>query len=165
MTLILSWNPLLYIEPGAFKDVYLRELNIRSAFVSSAAQKAGLKALYGLNVKRLKFGRHKDGFRFHFSDTDFLDGLCSLFPGGILHYGEAYEAISVFRCMINATNVAVIGGLIDEMDYVRFRDIEVLYLISVKLNTLPGKQLSHFHTLEKTSDYTQTVHLFGLKPS
>ncbi len=48
MTLILSRNPLLYIEPGAFKDIYLRELNIRSAFVSPAAQKAGLKALYGL---------------------------------------------------------------------------------------------------------------------
>lgn len=28
MTLILSRNPLLYIEPGAFKDIYLRVLNI-----------------------------------------------------------------------------------------------------------------------------------------
>ncbi len=63
--------------------------------------------------------------------------------------------------MIHATNVAVIGGLIDEMDCVRFRDIEVLYLISVKLNTLPGKQLSHLHTLEKTSDYTQQCTYLG----
>ncbi|RXN24837.1 tripartite motif-containing 16-like protein [Labeo rohita] len=57
MTLILSRNPLLYIEPGAFKDIYLRELDIRSAFASSAAQKAGLQALYGLNVKKLMFGK------------------------------------------------------------------------------------------------------------
>ncbi|KAL1263244.1 hypothetical protein QQF64_005983 [Cirrhinus molitorella] len=41
LTLILSRNPLFYIEPGAFKDIYLSELDIRSAFVSSAAQKAG----------------------------------------------------------------------------------------------------------------------------
>uniref|UniRef100_A0A672KL09 Toll-like receptor 4b, duplicate b n=1 Tax=Sinocyclocheilus grahami TaxID=75366 RepID=A0A672KL09_SINGR len=101
MNVNLSWNPLLYIEPGAFKDIYLRELNIRSTFVSSAAQQAGLKALCGLNVKRLKFGKAQGQFQISLSDTDFLDGL---------------EPISVFCCVINATNVALIGGLIDELD-------------------------------------------------
>ncbi|KAL1263247.1 hypothetical protein QQF64_005986 [Cirrhinus molitorella] len=60
MTLILSRNPLLYIEPGAFKDIYLSELDIRSAFVSPATQKAGLKTLYGLNVKKLMFGNYDE---------------------------------------------------------------------------------------------------------
>lgn len=41
------------------------------------------------------------------------------------------EPISLFHCVINATNVAVIGGLIDEIEYVRFREIK-LYLISMK---------------------------------
>uniref|UniRef100_A0A671TCP5 Toll-like receptor 4b, duplicate b n=1 Tax=Sinocyclocheilus anshuiensis TaxID=1608454 RepID=A0A671TCP5_9TELE len=151
MTLILSWNPLLYIEPGAFKGIYLGELDIRSVFISCAAQKVGLKALYGLNVKRLKFGKHKDSFRFQFSDTDFLDGLCSIYFQEVYYYimEKPSKPISVFRCMINATNVAVIGGLIDEMEYVHFREIKELYLVSIKLSTLPGKQLSHLHTLEK----------------
>ncbi|XP_016368063.1 toll-like receptor 4 [Sinocyclocheilus rhinocerous] len=151
MTLILSWNPLLYIEPGAFKGIYLGELDIRSVFISCAAQKVGLEALYGLNVKRLKFGKHKDSFRFKFSDTDFLDGLCSIYFQEVYYYimEKPSKPISVFRCMINATNVAVIGGLINEMEYVHFREIKELYLVSIKLSTLPGKQLSHLHTLEK----------------
>ncbi len=82
MTLILSRNQLLHIEPGAFKDIYLQELNIRSAFVSPAAQKAGLKALYGLG----KQGR--------FQISEFLDRPCSLFPFlcslfSVYSYGEA----------------------------------------------------------------------------
>ncbi|KAL1263248.1 hypothetical protein QQF64_005987 [Cirrhinus molitorella] len=119
MTLILSRNPLSFIEPGAFKDIYLRKVDIRSAFVSSAAQKAGLRALYGLNVKQLMFGKYKGDFKFQFSDADALDGLCSI------HFQEIYYYISerpseqsfIFRCMINATNVLVKDGVIDEMDY------------------------------------------------
>uniref|UniRef100_A0A671NRS2 Toll-like receptor 4 n=2 Tax=Sinocyclocheilus anshuiensis TaxID=1608454 RepID=A0A671NRS2_9TELE len=66
-------------------------------------------------------------------DIDFLDGLCFIYFQEVHYYimEKPIETISVFCCMINATNVALIGGLIDEMD------------------TLPGKQLSHLHTLEK----------------
>ena len=53
ITLILSQNPILFIEPGAFQNLHLRELNIRSAFVSLDAQRDGLKALVGLNVGKL----------------------------------------------------------------------------------------------------------------
>ncbi|XP_051773149.1 toll-like receptor 4 [Ctenopharyngodon idella] len=150
MTLILSRNPLLYIEPGAFKDVYLRQLDIRSAFVSFAAQKFGLKALYGLNVKRLMFGKYRDDFRFQFSDTDFLDVFCSITFQEVYYYiMESPEFISSFRCMINATKVVVVGGLIDETEHVLFHEIKELYLIHNHLGSLPGKQLSHLHTLEK----------------
>ncbi|XP_050982052.1 toll-like receptor 4 [Labeo rohita] len=151
MTLILSRNPLSYIEPGAFKDVYLRRLDIRSTFASSAAQKAGLKALYGLNVKRLMFGKFRGEFKFQFSDAHVLDGLC------FIHFQEIYyyiierpsEPVSIFRCMINATNVIVKSGVIHEMEYVFFHEIKELYLLQDQLLTLPGKQLSHLHTLEK----------------
>ncbi|XP_073690245.1 toll-like receptor 4 [Garra rufa] len=151
MTLILSRNPLSYIEPGAFKDIYLRELDIRSAFVSSAAQKAGLQALYGLNVKRLMFGKFKGDFKFQFSDADVLDGLCSIHFQEIYYYiiERPSETVFIFRCMINATNVLVKHGVIDEMEYVFFHEIKELYLLQNQLATLPGKQLSHLHTLEK----------------
>uniref|UniRef100_A0A9J7WXK1 Toll-like receptor 4 n=1 Tax=Cyprinus carpio carpio TaxID=630221 RepID=A0A9J7WXK1_CYPCA len=151
MTLILSRNPLLYIEPGAFKDIYLRELNIRSAFVSSAAQQAGLKALYGLNVQKIIFGKYKGEFRFQFSDANVLDGLCSIYFQEVYYYINERPSVPIyiFRCMINATNVLVRNGMIDEMEYVFFREIKELYLDYDHLGTLPGKQLSHLHTLEK----------------
>ncbi|XP_016343894.1 toll-like receptor 4 [Sinocyclocheilus anshuiensis] len=151
MTLILSSNPLLYIEPGAFKDIYLRELNIRSAFVSPAAQKAGLKALYGLNVKRLTFGKYRCDYKILSSDANYLDGLCFINFHEVYYYmKEKHDVpVSIFRCMINATIVAVKGGIIREIANVPFYEIKELYLISNQLDTVPGKKLAHLHTLEK----------------
>uniref|UniRef100_A0A672KKV2 Toll-like receptor 4b, duplicate b n=1 Tax=Sinocyclocheilus grahami TaxID=75366 RepID=A0A672KKV2_SINGR len=118
MNVNLSWNPLLYIEPGAFKDIYLRELNIRSTFVSSAAQQAGLKALCGLNVKRLKFGKAQGQFQISLSDTDFLDGL---------------EPISLarYRGWVNLPT----GSSYPTLPYVCFREIKELYLMSTCLSS------------------------------
>ncbi|XP_067277309.1 toll-like receptor 4 [Pseudorasbora parva] len=151
MTLILSRNPLIHIEPGAFRNVYLRQLDIRSAFVSFAAQKVGLKSLYGLNVKKLLFGKYRGDFKFQFSDADALDGLCSIYFQEVYYYisERPDEPFSIFRCMINATIVVVKHGIIYEMEYVFFHEIKELYLISNHLGTLPGKQLSHILTLEK----------------
>uniref|UniRef100_A0A673JUS9 Toll-like receptor 4 n=1 Tax=Sinocyclocheilus rhinocerous TaxID=307959 RepID=A0A673JUS9_9TELE len=58
MTLILSRNLLLHIEPGAFKDIYLKEFHIQSSFVSLNAQKECLEALTGLSVSN---GSYLDG--------------------------------------------------------------------------------------------------------
>uniref|UniRef100_A0A8C2K6T8 Toll-like receptor 4 n=1 Tax=Cyprinus carpio TaxID=7962 RepID=A0A8C2K6T8_CYPCA len=151
MTLILSLNPLLYIEQGAFKDIYLRELDIRSAFVSSAAQKAGLKSLYGLNVKRLMFGKYRCDYKIISSDAHYLDGLCFINVHEVYYYmKERHDVpVNIFRCMINATIVAVKCGIIREIANVPFHEIKELYLISSQLDTVPGKQLSHLHTLEK----------------
>ncbi|XP_056104044.1 toll-like receptor 4a, like [Rhinichthys klamathensis goyatoka] len=151
MTLILSRNPLLHIEPGAFKDVYLRELDIRSAFVSFATQKVGLKALYGLNVKKLMFGKNRDDNKIFPSDSDYLDGLCSIYFHEVYYYIKERPSgkINIFRCMINATIVAVKGGLIRDIAYVPFNEIKEIYLINNQLDTVPGKLLSHLHTLEK----------------
>ncbi|XP_073690246.1 toll-like receptor 4a, like [Garra rufa] len=151
MTLILSRNPLFYIEPGAFKDIYLRELDIRSAFVSSAAQKAGLQALYGLNVKRLMLGKYRCDYKISSSDAGYLDGLCYINFYEVFYYMKERHnvPINIFHCMVNATIVTVKGGIIRETANVPFHEIKELYLISNQLDTVPGKQVSHLHTLEK----------------
>ncbi|NP_001315534.1 toll-like receptor 4a, like [Danio rerio] len=151
MTLILSRNPLLHIEPGSFKGVHLVELDIRSTFVSFASKKQGLNGLHGLNVTRLMFGMYKDDPKLYPSDLDYFDGLCSI------HFYEAYYymkerldwKMNIFRCMINATVVVVKGGVIRVIGYVPFHKIKELYLINTQLYTVPGKQLSHIRTLEK----------------
>ncbi|XP_067283827.1 toll-like receptor 4 [Pseudorasbora parva] len=158
VTLILSRNPLLHIEPGAFKDVNLKQLDIRSAFVSFAAQKVGLKSLYGLNVKRLLFGRNRDDYKIFPSDSDYLDGLCSINFHEIYYYIKERPRVqmNVLRCMINATIVTVKGGLIRDVTYVAFKDIKEIYLIDTQLDIVPGKLLSHLHTLEKVV-FTQNI--------
>ncbi|XP_039528427.1 toll-like receptor 4 [Pimephales promelas] len=165
MTLILSRNPLLHIEPGAFKDVYLRELDIRSAFVSFANQNVGLKALYGLNVKKLLFGNNRDDKKIYPSDSDYLDGLCSIYFHEIYYYIKERPSgnINIFRCMINATIIAVKGGLIRDIAYVQFNKIKEIYFIDNQLFTVPGKLLSHLHTLEKvvfTKNFATQVETF-----
>nr|XP_055026482.1 toll-like receptor 4 [Misgurnus anguillicaudatus] len=149
MTLILCRNPLLYI--GAFKDIYLRELDIRSTFASKNAQKVGLKALYGLHVKRLMFERCRGTRMFYSLDTDFLDGLCSIHFQEIYYYLKARpsDQINIFQCMLNATKVVVKGGIFYNFPYLQFHDIKEIYLMSNLLETLPGSRLSHLHSLEK----------------
>ncbi|XP_051504827.1 toll-like receptor 4 isoform X1 [Myxocyprinus asiaticus] len=151
ITLILSRNPLLHIEPGAFKEMYLRELDIRSSFVSVAVQKVGLEALCGLYVKRLIFGKFWDDYRIYLPDTDFLDGLCSIYFQEVYYFMKdtPNQQVNIFRCMINATNVSVTGVLIPNGAVMPFHEIKELNLISSRLDILPGKQISHLHTLEK----------------
>ncbi|KAL6487324.1 hypothetical protein MHYP_G00039500 [Metynnis hypsauchen] len=77
ITLILSRNPILYIEPGTFQNVHLRELNIRSAFVSLDAQRDGLKGLGGLNVGKLIIGSYREG-NVGTPEDIYLDCLCMI---------------------------------------------------------------------------------------
>lgn len=78
ITLILSSNPILHIEPGVFKDIYLKELNIHSAFVSFDAMRYGLKALSGLNVGKLTIGNYIEHRAIKISDADY-HGLCLIY--------------------------------------------------------------------------------------
>uniref|UniRef100_A0A671NKX8 Toll-like receptor 4b, duplicate a n=1 Tax=Sinocyclocheilus anshuiensis TaxID=1608454 RepID=A0A671NKX8_9TELE len=121
---------------STFKDFSLLDLHANNiSIIKTDHTEAGLKALYGLNL----------------SDADVLDGLRSIYFQEVYYYinERASEPISIFRCMINATNVLVKNGMIDEMEYVFFREIKELYLLYDHSGTLPGKQLSHLHTLEK----------------
>uniref|UniRef100_A0A8C1R361 Toll-like receptor 4b, duplicate a n=1 Tax=Cyprinus carpio TaxID=7962 RepID=A0A8C1R361_CYPCA len=95
MTLILSLNLLLYIKPGAFKDIYLRTGHLICLCFICCSE-----------------------------NTDFLDGLCSI---------SRRYIITLWKILGICT----------------FTEIKELYLVSIKLSTLPGKQLSHLHTLEK----------------
>uniref|UniRef100_A0A673JY81 Toll-like receptor 4 n=1 Tax=Sinocyclocheilus rhinocerous TaxID=307959 RepID=A0A673JY81_9TELE len=75
MTLILSRNLLLHIEPGAFKDIYLKEFHIQSSFVSLNAQKECLEALTGLSVDKLFIGSYRMQWKVKVSNGSYLDGL------------------------------------------------------------------------------------------
>ncbi|XP_056104043.1 toll-like receptor 4b, duplicate b [Rhinichthys klamathensis goyatoka] len=149
MTLILSRNPLLHIESGAFKDVYLRELHIQAAFVSLNAQNGCLNALTGLSVDKLFIGSYRMQWKIHVSDSNYLDGLCSV------NFNEIYlvqkefsdSEMNLFHCMINATKITVKSGYFKRMEHVPFHRLKELYLGHTSLSVVPI--VSHIPSLEK----------------
>ncbi|XP_057198502.1 toll-like receptor 4 [Triplophysa rosa] len=149
MTLILCRNPLLHIEPGAFKDIYLKELDIRSAFVSLNAQKGCFKALDGLSVDKLFIGKYRMERKIEVTDPNYLDGLCSI------NFNELYfvqkefsmSEMHVFKCMVNATKITVKRGYLHNMGYVPFHHLKELYLGATSLSAIPC--ISGIHSLEK----------------
>ncbi|XP_034157622.2 toll-like receptor 4 [Pangasianodon hypophthalmus] len=149
ITLILSSNPILHIEPGVFKDIYLKELNIQSAFVSFDAMRYGLKALSGLNVGKLIIGNYRLSQVIKISDADYLAGLC------LIHFTEIYYLqkerspfnINMFHCMVNATKITLRRGALTGMEHVPFHQLKELYIGDHHLSIFPD--LSHAHSLEK----------------
>ncbi|XP_016329409.1 toll-like receptor 4 [Sinocyclocheilus anshuiensis] len=149
MTLILSMNPLLHIEPGAFKGIYLKEFHIQSAFVSLDAQKECLEALAGLSVDKLFIGSYRMQWKVKVSDASYLDGLCSV------NFNEIYFVLKewsdsemhLFRCMINATKITVKRGYFKSMEYIPFHRLKELYLGPTLLSVVP--LISHIPSLEK----------------
>ncbi|XP_017319888.2 toll-like receptor 4 [Ictalurus punctatus] len=149
ITLILSSNPILHIEPGVFKDIYLKELNIHSAFVSFDAMRYGLKALSGLNVGKLAIGNYIEHRAIKISDADYLDGLC------LINFKEIYflqrecsdSENNVFHCMANATKITLKQGCIGAVQHVSFHQLKELHIHRTQFPLI--LELSHLHFLEK----------------
>ncbi|NP_997978.2 toll-like receptor 4b, duplicate b precursor [Danio rerio] len=149
MTLILSRNPLIHIEPGAFKDVILRELHLLAAFISFNAQKECHKALTGLTVDKLFVGRYRMDEKIKVSVPDYLEGLCSI------NFNEIYlvqkewsdSEMHLFRCMVNATKITIKKAYMNSMKHIPFHRLKELYLSDTGLSVVPF--ISHIPSLEK----------------
>uniref|UniRef100_A0A3B1KGE9 Toll-like receptor 4 n=1 Tax=Astyanax mexicanus TaxID=7994 RepID=A0A3B1KGE9_ASTMX len=144
LTLILSRNPILHIEPGAFQNMYLRELNIRNAFASLDAQRDGLKALSGLNVGKLVIGNYRLDYRSKTSDGD-LNGLCLINFEEIDSLCAGWSA-SELQCIVNATKISIERGNVRAIKNVPFQRVKELRIVA---NYIPvSMELSHLETLE-----------------
>ncbi|XP_048125123.1 toll-like receptor 4 [Alosa alosa] len=60
VTLILSRNPISFIETGAFAGLYFKEINLFDTFISSTVVRDITGGLSGLNVIRLKIGNFEE---------------------------------------------------------------------------------------------------------
>uniref|UniRef100_A0A3B1KAL1 Toll-like receptor 4 n=1 Tax=Astyanax mexicanus TaxID=7994 RepID=A0A3B1KAL1_ASTMX len=144
LTLILSRNPILHIEPGAFQNMYLRELNIRNAFASLDAQRDGLKALSGLNVGKLVIGSYRLDYRSKTSDGD-LNGLCLINFEEIDSLHAGWSA-SELQCIVNATKISIERGNVRAIENVPFQRVKELRIVA---NYIPvSLELSNLETLE-----------------
>lgn len=161
ITLDLSKNPILYIEPGAFQHIYLKEFKILSAFVSSEAMRNGLKALRGLVVGKLSIGNYF--LKKMDSNAYYLDNLC------VINFSEIYmlqiekfvSETQMYTCLINATIITLSHCYITTLEHVPFSNLKELYIINNKEHiTL---ELSHLDSLEKLVVVdNKPTHLKGL---
>ncbi|XP_076830921.1 toll-like receptor 4 [Brachyhypopomus gauderio] len=149
ITLKLSRNPILHIEPGAFQDILLRELNIQGAFVSLNALTDGLKALSGLDVIKLTIGSYIPAISLKGVDPYYLDGLCLIKFKEIyfLQKESSYYEFHVLHCMVNATKITLKKGYLRFIENVPFHHLKELYIGKNDLSEIP--KLSHLHSLEK----------------
>ncbi|XP_071773427.2 toll-like receptor 4 [Centroberyx gerrardi] len=159
ITIILSRNPILYIEMGAFQNFYLQELQLRSAFVTPNASREGLKALVGLTVEKLVIGHYQFERTIYLHDNGFLDGLCFINFKEIYFYQNerAVGQLPVLECMSNATKITVVHGDIRFVERVQLWKTKELILVRTKMQTMPVEQLSHQHTLERVT-ITDSAH-------
>ncbi|KAL7877661.1 hypothetical protein SRHO_G00043040 [Serrasalmus rhombeus] len=127
ITLILSQNPILYIEPGTFQNLHLRELNIRSAFVSLNALRDGLKGLGGLNVDKFIIGNYREG-NAGTPEGIYLDGLCMINFKEI-EFLRLGSSASDFHCIVNATKIKIERGAIRTIENVPFQNIKELFIV------------------------------------
>nr|QPT55032.1 toll like receptor 4 [Tachysurus fulvidraco] len=162
ITLILSSNPIMHIEPGSFKDIYLKELNIQSTFVSPDAMRDGLTALSGLNVGKILIGNYQVDKRIKISDADYLDGLC------LINFKEIYflqkefsdSEINVYHCMVNATKITLKQGSTRAM-HGSFHQLKELHIHFSRSPII--LELSHLHMLEKlVVDKSNPLYLHGM---
>ncbi|XP_058241399.1 toll-like receptor 4 [Hemibagrus wyckioides] len=149
ITLKLSSNPILHIEPGAFKDIYLKELNIQSTFVSFDAMRDGLKGLGGLHVGKLLIGSYKAIRKIKIPDADYLAGLCRIHFTEIFYRQKMSSPSNghIVHCMVNATKITLKTGYMKDMEHVPFHQLKELYIGHQYLSAIPN--VSHVHSLEK----------------
>ncbi|KAG9275236.1 toll-like receptor 4 [Astyanax mexicanus] len=158
LTLILSRNPILHIEPGAFQNMYLRELNIRNAFASLDAQRDGLKALSGLNVGKLVIGNYIENFMLKTSDGD-LNGLCLINFEEIDSLCAGWSA-SELQCIVNATKISIERGNVRAIENVPFQGVKELRIVA---NIPVSLELSHLETLETlVAIQTNYIYIVGI---
>ncbi|XP_047686361.1 toll-like receptor 4 isoform X1 [Prionailurus viverrinus] len=111
LSLDLSLNPLDFIQPGAFKEVKLRELTLRSNFNSTDVMKASIQGLAGLQIHQLVLGEFKNERNLERFDKSILEGLCNLI---IEKFRIAYfdkfseDAIDSFNCLANVSTISLV---------------------------------------------------------
>ncbi|XP_062375178.1 toll-like receptor 4 [Sardina pilchardus] len=149
LTLILSGNPISFIETGAFQGLYLGEINLFDTIWSTTARDV-FGGLSGLNVKKLKIG-HSVAMGNIPMNSDFLARLC------FINFQEIYfwqlyffELPShILLCMINSTKISLRHVGINTWEYSHFPNLKEIVVVEANMVSLPNLLLSHQHNLKK----------------
>ncbi|XP_058998307.1 toll-like receptor 4 isoform X1 [Mustela lutreola] len=111
LSLDLSLNPLSFIQPGAFKEIKLHELTLRSNFDSTDVMKTCIQGLAGLKIHHLVLGEFKNERNLESFDEYLLEGLCNVTieKFRIAFFDEFSEDITdLFNCLANVSTISLV---------------------------------------------------------
>ncbi|XP_049751569.1 toll-like receptor 4 [Elephas maximus indicus] len=146
LSLDLSLNMIDFIQPGAFKEIRLHKLTLRSNFDNMTVMKMCIQGLAGLEVHQLVMGEFKNERNLDRFDKSALEGLCNL---TIEEFRMAYVSdfsshdIDVFNCLANVSAVSLVSLNLNELE--RFPEDfrwQSLELVNCKLQPFPALALS-----------------------
>ncbi|XP_041922641.1 toll-like receptor 4 [Alosa sapidissima] len=150
VTLILSRNPISFIETGAFAGLYFKEINLFDTFISSTVVRDITGGLSGLNVIRLKIGNFEEST---WQETVglLLDYICVIYFQEIyLHQSNPSHLPShILRCMANCSKIYLSRVVLETWEHFHFQNLKEIIVVNGKMFTLPGLQLSHQHSLRR----------------
>lgn len=110
LSLDLSLNPLDFIQPGAFREIKLRELTLRSNFHSTDVMKTCIQGLVGLTTNRLVLGEFRNERNVEKFDKSVLEGLCNLtiekFQISYFNYFSV-DTSDLFNCLANVSAISL----------------------------------------------------------
>lgn len=117
LSLDVSRNILDFIQPGAFKEIKLRELIFRSNFRSNSIMKSCIQGLAGLQVDSLALGEFRNERMLDDFDISVLEGLHNLtFREVRIAYfrGDSEDIAEIFNYLENASDVSLVSLILTE---------------------------------------------------
>ncbi|XP_006865788.1 PREDICTED: toll-like receptor 4 [Chrysochloris asiatica] len=151
LSLDLSLNMIDFIQPGAFKEIRLHELILRSNFGSINVMKMCIQALAGLEVHQLVLGEFKNERNLDRFEVSAFEGLCNL---TIKEFRIAYldkfswKNNGALNCLANVSAVSLVNLDLDDLEELP-KDFrwQSLKLISCKFQQVPKLALASLKTV------------------
>ncbi|KAM5146573.1 toll-like receptor 4 [Mantella aurantiaca] len=109
LSLILSQNPIHFIDPGAFRSIALRLLHLKGCFSHDDILNTSLNAMSGLRLETIVIGQYRNSpTRVYFKENLF-EGLCGMDVKEVTIF-EIYvrDTTTFFDCMENITSLRFI---------------------------------------------------------
>ncbi|XP_010955488.2 toll-like receptor 4 isoform X1 [Camelus bactrianus] len=157
LSLDLSLNPLDFIEPGAFKEIKLNKLTMRSNFNSIDAMKTCIQGLAGLKINRLVLGEFKNERNLESFDKSVMEGLCNLTieQFRIANIREFPEDVTdSFNCLANVSMISLLSLYLDNLEAIpedfRWQHLELVNCKFKRFPTLKLNSLKKFVFIHNT---------------
>ncbi|XP_023079436.2 toll-like receptor 4 [Piliocolobus tephrosceles] len=156
LSLDLSLNPINFIQPGAFKEIRLHKLTLRSNFDGLNVMKTCIQGLAGLEVHRLVLGEFRNQRNLEEFDKSALEGLCNLTIEEFrLAYLDYYlnNIIDLFNCLANVSSFSLVSVTIKRVEDFSYNfRWQHLELVNCKFEQFPTLELKSLKRLTFTAN-------------
>ncbi|CAO2587858.1 Toll-like receptor 4 [Lemmus lemmus] len=144
LSLELSLNPIVFIQPRAFQGIRLYELTLRSNFNSTNVMKTCIQNLDGLQVHRLILGEFKNERNVENFDHSVMEGLCNVIIDEFrLTYVDDFSGdITDFNCLANVSAMSLVNVYLNNLEHIpKYFKWQTLEVTRCNLEEFPSLDL------------------------